>query len=78
MIFIAIEEVQAGRGLDTYRTHWLVQFSWIGFLVFVAAVILALTVGWFFRYKEFREIKDLQDRYSGKPPSQAEVTSTKP
>ena len=78
MIFFAIEKVKAGRGLDTYRTHWLVEFNWIGFLVFVVAAILALVIGLFFRYKEFREIKNLQDRYSGKQPSQAEVTSVKP
>ena len=77
MIFIAIEKIRAGRGLDTYRTHWLVEFNWIGFLVFIFATILALLIGLFFRYREFREIKNLQERYSDKQLSQTEVMSVK-
>ena len=77
MIFIAIEKIRAGRGLDTYRTHWLVEFNWIGFLVFIFATILALLIGLFFRYREFSEIKNLQERYSDKQLSQTEVMSVK-
>ena len=66
MVLIAIEKVRTGHGLDTYRTHWMVEFNWIGFLVFLAAVAVALAIGWFFRYKEWREIRKLQDKYSGK------------
>ena len=64
MVFIAIEKVGAGRGLDTYRTHWLVQFNWIGFLVFLVAAVVALAVGLFLRLKERREIQQLQAKYS--------------
>lgn len=65
MILTAIEKVRAGKGLDTYRTHWLVEFNWIGFLVFMVAVIVALAVGAFLRLKERREIQQLQAKYSG-------------
>jgi len=64
MVLIAIEKIGAGHGLDTYRTHWLVEFNWIGFLVFMVAAIVALAVGLFFRLKERREIQELQARYS--------------
>jgi hypothetical protein len=65
MVLIAIEKVRTGQGLDTYRTHWLVEFNWVGFLVLLAAVVVALAIGLFFRYKEWREIRKLQDKYSG-------------
>lgn len=65
MILIAIEKVGAGRGLETYRTHWLVEFNWIGFLVFVAAAVVALGIGLLMRLKERREIHQLQAKYSG-------------
>lgn len=65
MVLIAIEKVRSGRGLDTYRTHWLVEFNWIGFLAFLATVAVALGIGSFFRYKEWREVRKFQDKYSG-------------
>lgn len=65
MVLIAIEKIRNGHGLDTYRTHWLVEFNWIGFLVFLAAVAVALAIGLFFRYKEWRDIRKLQKKYSG-------------
>lgn len=64
MIFIAIDRVKAGRGLETYRTVWMVEDNWIGFLVFVAAAVVALAVGLILRVKEDREIRCLQDEYA--------------
>lgn len=66
MVLTAVEKVQSGRELDTYRTHWLVEFNWVGFLVFLAAVAVALVIGLSFRYREWREIRKLQDKYSGR------------
>lgn len=66
MISIAVERVQAGRGVETYRTHWLVEFNWIGFLVFVAITAVTLFVGLLFRLKEWREIRELQTKYEKK------------
>ena len=65
MLLIAIEKVWMGQGFDTYRTHWLVEFNWIGFLVFLTAVAVALAIGLLFRFKEWRELQKLQARYSG-------------
>lgn len=64
MVLLAIEKVRAGRGLETYRTHWLVEFNWVGFLVFLVAAVVALAIGAFFRLKGCREFRKLQAKYS--------------
>ena len=64
MVLVAIEKVSTGRGLETYRTHWMVEFNWVGFLIFLAAAVAAMTIGVFFRLKEWREIRKLQAKYS--------------
>jgi hypothetical protein len=65
MLLIAIEKVRIGQGLDTYRTHWLVEFNWIGFLIFMAAIAMALAVRLFFWWKERREVQALLSKYAG-------------
>lgn len=68
MVLIAIDKVSTGHGLDTYRTQWLVEDNWIGFLVFVVVttvvVVVAAAIGWFQRRKEQREVQQLQAKYS--------------
>jgi uncharacterized membrane protein len=63
LVLTGIEKVNTGHGLDTYRTTWLVEFNWVGFLVLVVAVIVALAGGLVMRYLEWREIRQLQNRY---------------
>lgn len=64
MVLVAIERVRTGHGLDTYRTFWLVEDNWIGFLVFLFATVVALAAGLFFILKERRELRQLQAKYS--------------
>ena len=68
MVFIAIDKIRTGHGLDTFRSHWLVEDNWIGFLVFVVATtvvtVLAPVMVWLLRRKERREIQQLQAKYS--------------
>ena len=70
MVLIAIDKVVAGHGLDTYRTKWMVEDNWIGFLIFVVVaevvVVAAAIIGWFQRRKEQREIQQLQTKYSAR------------
>ena len=63
MVAIGVNALYAGKGLDTYRTHWLVQESWIGFLIFVVAATLALLVSLWFRWREHREWRELEQKY---------------
>ena len=68
MVLIAIDKVSNGHGLDTYRTKWLVEDNWIGFLVFAfvttVVVVAAAAIGSFQRRKEQREVQQLQAKYS--------------
>lgn len=68
MVLIAIDKVSAGHGLDTYRTMWMVEDNWVGFLIFVfvttVVVLAAAIIGWFQRRSEQREVRQLQAKYS--------------
>jgi len=65
MAALAWDKFQSGRGWESYRTHWLVEFNWVGFLVLLAGVAIALLVGLFFRFTEWLEIKQLERKYGG-------------
>ena len=43
MLIIAIEKVESGHGMENYRTMWMVEDSWIGFLTFIG--VAAISVG---------------------------------
>jgi hypothetical protein len=63
MTAVAILMVSSGRGLESYRTTWLVEFNWVGFLVFEAALVVALLAGLALRWRERRQWREL-DRTS--------------
>lgn len=68
MILIAIGKVSGGYGLDTFRTRWMVEDNWIGFLTFVVVTIVvalvAAIIRWSQMWSEQREIQQLQTKYS--------------
>ena len=45
MVMFAVSKVRAGQGHDTYRTFWLVEDDYMGFLIFFAFVLAALGIG---------------------------------
>ena len=63
MIVIAVLKVRGGEGLEMYRTLWLVENNWIGFLTFLAVAVVAVFVGLLLRLKEWREVQELQKKY---------------
>lgn len=64
MIAIAMDKIGSGEGLSTYRTTWLVEFNYIGVLVLFGAIIVALLVGGYFRFREYREWREFERKYS--------------
>lgn len=59
MVLFAISKVRAGEGHETYRTFWLVEDDYIGFLIFFACVLAALGVG-----LALRLIQQLRERWA--------------
>ena len=52
-----------GRGAETYRTFWLVEFNWVGVLITVAAAFVALMVALVFSWREEWRWRELERRY---------------
>jgi hypothetical protein len=63
MTYAAINMVIAGKGLETYRTFWLVQFNWYGFLAFIMACAIAIAICLWLRWHEHMQWKSLQKKY---------------
>jgi hypothetical protein len=64
MVVIAIDKVESGKGLDTYRTTWLVEFNYIGMLLLFGAIAVAFLIGGYFRFREYREWRAFERKYS--------------
>lgn len=63
LIADAIDKVASGQGAQTYRTFWLVEFSYVGLIVLVGVVIVALIVGTIDEVRERWQIRDLEKKY---------------
>ncbi len=66
LVIRAIEKIQSGEGLATYRTVWLVELNHVGVLVLFGAILVALCIGGVMRYREHREWRDLEKKYGNK------------
>ena len=65
----AAKMVLEGRGAETYRTFWLVEFNWIGVLITAAAGLLALAAALAFQWREDWKWRELERRYGTRDPS---------
>jgi hypothetical protein len=67
MVAMAILMIRRGHGLESYRTVWLVEDSWLGFLMFLAVALMALVVAVALRlsvrHRQQRELAELERRY---------------
>ena len=63
MISLAISKVASGRGLETFRTVWLVEFNYIGLLVALAGVVLSLLVAGGFWLRDWWQWRDMEKKY---------------
>lgn len=71
LISIATEKLLSGNGLDTYRTVWLVENNYVGFLVFVVSAIVGLVIAGAFHIfykrqekKAWEELDSLAKKYT--------------
>jgi hypothetical protein len=66
LVMLAIEKVIAGQGMQTYRTVWLVEFSYIGLLTLIAAILIALFAAFIFWWDEERQWREFEQKYTPK------------
>ena len=66
LIYTAIQMISVGKGLETYRTLWLVKFNWYGFLAFMLLLCLAIATALYFRWREHMEWKALAKKYNSR------------
>jgi hypothetical protein len=65
MLVTAIQMVSSGRGLETYRTFWLVEFNWLSFLVLCGAIIVAFAIAFVLRVRDYMQWRSLERKYGG-------------
>jgi len=70
MVVRALAMVGSNRGLETYWTHWLVEYNWVGFLVLAGAAMVALMVAavlaWLSWRREQQQWRELESKYGGR------------
>jgi hypothetical protein len=59
----ALKMVLDGRGAETYRSFWFVEFSWIGLLILFGVAALALGVALVIRWREEWQWRQLERKY---------------
>ena len=59
-----VNKVSSGHGLDYYFTGWGVQLNYIGALVLLVVMPLALVVGWAIRWWQLRDERDFRKRFN--------------
>lgn len=67
MLCKALYMLGLGRGLETYRTAWLVQYDWIGFLALIGATVVALLAAFashLYKHMKWRKLeRKLKSKY---------------
>jgi hypothetical protein len=66
VLTVAIDKVRDGKGFETYRTYWLVEFSYAGVLVLFAALVVALIVAVALWWREQRLWRDFERKYGAR------------
>ena len=63
MIAIGIDKVRSGKGLDRYRTLWLVEFNYIGMLILLGAIAVAFVIAGLLRFVEYKKSRNFERKY---------------
>jgi nitric oxide reductase large subunit len=62
----ALEKIRSGHGLDYYFTGFGAKFNYIGAIVLLVCIPIALLVGWGLNYWLSRDERDFRDRLKTK------------
>ena len=62
-VYRVVLKVESGHGLDTYLTPKGVEFNYIGALVLLMLVPIALLLGWGVRWWQLREERDFKKQF---------------
>ena len=63
MIATGIDKVRSGKGLDVYRSAWLVEFNYIGMLILFGAIVLAFVIAGLLRFVDYKRSRDFERKY---------------
>jgi uncharacterized membrane protein YedE/YeeE len=75
IVELAMSKVVSGRGLETFRTVWLVEFNYIGVLVMLVGVVIALLIATGFWLRDWLQWRKLEGKYgAGKTAHKREFT----
>ncbi len=66
LLAFAISKVREGKGFETYRTVWLVDFSYVGVLVLFGGVVAAFLLGAAMWWREERQWRALERKYESR------------
>ena len=66
LITVAVTKVREGKGFETYRTFWLVEFSYVGVLVLFVSIVLALLLCLAFSWHEERKWRAFEKKYESR------------
>jgi hypothetical protein len=65
-VYRVVSKVKSGRGLDTYLTPEGVEFNYIGTLILLMLIPIALLLGWGVRWWQLREERDFKKQFKVK------------
>lgn len=65
-VYRVVSKVKSGHGLDTYLTPEGVEFNYIGALILLMLIPIALLLGWGVRWWQLREERDFKKQFKVK------------
>ena len=62
-VYRVVSKVKSGHGLDTYLTPEGAEFNYIGVLILLMLIPIALLLGWGLRWWQLREERDFKKQF---------------
>jgi hypothetical protein len=62
-VYTIVKKVRSGQGLDTFRTIEGAEFNYIGALILLLLIPVAIVLGWEVRYWRLKDERDFKKRF---------------